>query len=595
MIPSIRPISYEENKEASDRYGRALFVYQNSDTGIRYPLFVRNLVDVERDPTSPAELKKIVHDVWTTLSTDDGIITSDLLRHTLGGRSPGDILLSELVERNPNTTKQIQNAKSLSTQPSIASSNQHPLSVFFASKFGVMVLRHLLDLPSQSMRQMKNPLLGHMSIQALDKAFVEAPSSCLYIRSLSSASRKKQNKNYTYERLIPSYKYGMSPLLKDANESLPSEDDFHMLNATNPDYTYIYGQVRSGYLGYFGNLFTSNEEFEERKNAIKASMTARENYARKNNTSYKPYQMYDSYAGQRDMSKALYEAILLDAPSYSVHSTLSAMKRNLIMLVYIGLSYLEYRKSPPNDQQGEDIKEICEDLGEAFLAYFRPSQGKKAQVSTRCPIKVAGASRRPYAKLEEKVMRWMDPDLRNKRWVEKLEGYGASREKLEVLEQMTDNTYHHLPIRNVLSGNDLMDGERHGLTDSFDEGDSLVMVPLQLNSYWDKQDMSGAPPKVIGGMWTHSNPYQMKMVPTYVCKASCIYGRKPGVEVESTEADKKDDKKIFDLVKGLLDCGMTREETYQNLSLNEKQRRVISEMLDSKEDESPAKRLKLCT
>ena len=138
-----------------------------------------------------------------------------------------------------------------------------------------------------------------------------------------------------------------------------------------------------------------------------------------------------------------------------------------------------------------------------------------------------------------------------------------------------------------------MDMERHGITDSFDKGDSLVAVPLVLGSYWEKQDMSGAPPKVMGGMWTHSNPYQVSVVPTFVCKASCIYGRKSGADVESQDTSRKDCEEIYEHAKGLLDCGMTSDETFLNLSLSEAQKRVVSEMLDQTNDESSSKKIKV--
>jgi hypothetical protein len=593
MIPSLRPISFEENKDAGDIHGRALFTVVDSDTCQTSTLFVGNLVDKEKDPNSSNLVKQVVADVWTTLSTDDGIITPDLLRHVLGGRSLGDILINELVEQNPNISKQNQNARRLSTQPIMKSTNTHPLSVFFSSKFGVMVLRHVLDLKAQSMKQMKKPGVGHTSIRSMNKRFIESPSNCLYVRSVKCGTRNKQKNLGAYVRLQPSYTFGMSPLLKNACASLPSEDAFQCLNVTNPDYTYIYGQIRSGYMSSLGNLFTSNKEYEERKNTIKASMAARENHALLNKTAYRPSQMYDSYAGQRDLDKALYEMTMFDAPPHSLLSTVCAMKRNIIILIYMGQSHLNCLDSRQGIQNG-DVKEICEELGEAFLTYFRPSHGKgKNQNQVRCPIKVAGESKRPYIRLDEKVMRRIEPDMRNKTWAEKLDSLGTSKERVAILEQMSDYTYQHLPIRNVLSGNDLMDLERKGITDSCDEGDSLVAVPMVLGSYWERQDMSGAPPKVMGGMWTHSSPYQASVIPTLVCKASCVYGRKPGVDLESQDTNRKECEEIYEHAKGLLDCGMTRDETFQNLSLSEAQKSVVSEMLDQAEEEPPSKKIKV--
>jgi len=201
-------------------------------------------------------------------------------------------------------------------------------------------------------------------------------------------------------------------------------------------------------------------------------------------------------------------------------------------------------------------------------------------------------SKRPYIRLDEKVMS-IEPDMGNKRWAEKLDMLGTTKDRLSIHEQMSDYTYQHLPIRNVLSGNDLMDMERHGITYSFDEGDSLVTVSLVLGSYWEKQDISGAPPEVMGGMWTHSSPYQVSVVPTFVYKASCIYGRKPGVDVDSQDTSRKDCEEIYEHAKGLLDCGMTREATFQNLSLSEAQKRVVSEMLDQTNDKSSSKKIKV--
>ena len=227
----------------------------------------------------------------------------------------------------------------------------------------------------------------------------------------------------------------------------------------------------------------------------------------------------------------------------------------------------------------------ADDLGEAFLSYFRPSQGKVVGQNTiRCPIKIARASRRPYIKLDEKVVRKIDPDLRNKRWTERLDMLGAPRDKLNILEQTTEYTYQNLPVKNVLSRNDLMDKERQGLTDGFDEADSLISVPMVLSSYWDKEDMVGAAPKVMGGVWTHSSPYQLTVVPTYVCKSSCIYGRKSGGDVESQETERKDYQEIVEHARGLLDCGMSREETFQTLSLTEVQKKAVLEILNDIEE-----------
>ena len=142
------------------------------DTDEASTLFVRNLVEKEKDPNSSKFLRQVIEDVWRTLSTDNGIITPDLLCHVLGGMSFGDILINELVEKNPTPSKQISSVRCQSTQSAIKSANIHPLSVFFCSKFGVMVLMHVLDLKTQNMKQMKKAGVGYMSIRSMNKRFI---------------------------------------------------------------------------------------------------------------------------------------------------------------------------------------------------------------------------------------------------------------------------------------------------------------------------------------------------------------------------------------------------------------------------------------
>ena len=253
-------------------------------------------------------------------------------------------------------------------------------------------------------------------------------------------------------------------------------------------------------------------------------------------------------------------------------------------------SFLSYRKSKKDLPQ--DIDEICAGLGEAFLGYFRPYQGKEmSQTKIRCPMKISTISRRPYLKLEEKVMRPLpESKFRNKQWGNKLNFLQVEEDTIQLLEEQNTMSYKFLPIQNVLSGNELQNSERVKLT-NMEELDSLVTFPLMLSSYWMKDNGCWAAPKVNGGVWTQGSLYTANTLPMHVCKATSIYGKRPTGDDQVT--GEKQSNELLESVKNLIALGMSKQEVFESLSLRDSQKENVEKMLESDVESQPCKKSKL--
>ena len=589
LLPAIRPVSVTENKEYGSQYGRSVFAVRSTETNSFEPLFVRNLVSKERESTTSDSVRRVIASIWDTLSLDSCSITPALLRHALDITKSDDCDLGELMRRTNYSLKTIQNAKALSLQPSMKSPNQDALSLLLHSKLGVMMLRHLIDLPWQNMRPMMSDELGSQSIGALNRNFLESPACCLYAKNISCDTVGEIKPTSLYVRTKPQLSFAIPSLLSSASVNLPSEDVLRSFNAGKPDYCYVYGQMMSGYAGCFGNLSVDDNEKAKRRENIQASWAARENFARQSNDQYSAPKWFDSYAGASEIEEATYQIVMSDAPPHSVLSTISAMKRNLLILAYMCQSHMR-SSSEMNDIQ--DTEEMCQDLAEALTRYFL---GTNTQFfPTKCPLKVPTSSRCPYLKLQQNVIKKGFSSHRNQSWIGMLSRTGADKEKIARMEKLTEGTYVNLPFTNALSGMNLTERDRLAITESSEESESLIAVAMSLYSYCSLKS-GGEPPKIVGGMRTQTSPFQSVVTPLFVCKASLIYGKKLSMEGDGFQVGMNDLERIVKQVEMLCKAGMSKEEAYDVLSLTEEQKEGVRGMQKSGSDmEQPTKRMRTC-
>ena len=584
ILPSIRPITFAENKDNGNTQGRAIFVVQCN--GSETALFVRNLVNIESAENTQSDVQKVINDLFEMLSIPSCAMTPDLLKHVLHDDRRNEPDLVDLMNKSNNSFKTIQSAKTLVLETSMESTNTDLMSSFLHSKFGVMVLRHLLDLPWQNMRPMKNEELGRQCIEALNRSYLESPACCLYVNEVHCDVVGEIKPSSLYMRTKPRIQCGVPPLLSDTAVNTPSVETIKSFNALKPDYCYVYGQTMSGYVGNFGNLYTTAEEKAKRKDKIHAAWTTRESFAKQSNDAYSAPKWYDTYAGVDNIADAQYQMVMLDAPPHSVLSTVSAMKRNLIILAYMLLSI---RRCSP---QSDNLHETLQDMAEGVIGYFM--QGKGVMPPTKCPLKVPTTSRCPYLKVEQSVVKRGFQSTRNQSWVGMLRRQGVDEAKTTLLEDLTEGSYQSLPFVNVLSGMNLTEKDRMAITDSNEESESFISLPLSLYSYCSLKN-GPETPKVVGGLRTQTSPFQVSnLACVHVIKSTCLYGRKLSLEGDGFQAGLKDVDRIAKQVNMLCKVGLSSEEAYDMLSLTEEQKLAMRQVQDEEQQEPPEKRMRTC-
>ncbi len=583
MFSHIVPVTVAQNVDAGETNGRALFsVLTGEPDANNVPLFIGNLVELERDPTTPDRVRSTIEGIWDCLSVEDCFVTPDLLRKVLD-RAYENGSFIDLVAKCTTKGKlglAVRNLVSKGTKRK----GGDLLESFLNSNLGIMMLRHIIDLPWQNMRQMKQNVIGEESINALDRSFLESPTCCLYVKGLTCSLLGNGQTQSAYMRTKPRFKFGIPSLFNRSDSCLPQQTSILGVNEAKTDHCYIYGQMTSGFTGFLGNLYSDAQEFAARKDAIVDAWNNRESFAKQSGNQYIQPKWYDNYAGQDSLTKASYHMVVLDAPPHSKLSTLAAMKRNIILFLCMCKGYLACEDRVGNNDEEDFLEDMAEAIGQYFIS------GINGMTGTKCPLRVSSSTKSPYMKMEESVVGKHGASYGSRHWVSKLQRMGVSKEKIQMFEQLTEGGYHHIPFVNVLSGVSLTERERVSLNDPQEESDSLVVVPLSPYAYMSIPNTTGEPPKLIGGIRYQLSPFQNMVTPVYVCKSSLLYGRKNLAEAEHGSMIEEDVRKISQRVMMLCGSGMSREEAFSILSLDEEKVQVIEAFLDADIQEPEAKR-----
>lgn len=520
--------------------GKGLFSVDGED------LYVRNIVQEERGAYPSSEKRKAIENFFSLLSIPEAHLTDQILRRALDF---GDNTSFSEIFGAESTIAAIMKTRNYLPTKITETDEDWLLKEFLGSQVGILLIRHLIDLPSLKTRERSNDELASMALKNLEDIYISSPNSSLYVTNVKAEVVSSKNTRYRRTRAV--YTYGEG-------------DD----RTGNNVYT-LSGAI-TNYMGHLGNFCPSQEEFERRKEAILAGWNLRERF-REGDSSYVAPKWFDSYAGVPDILNAKYQYNSVDPPAISVYSSLATMKTNLILFLYIIRVLIE-------DYFDESkIKEdLLFDVAFAAIQYFLPTSN-----NTKSPLKIAKRTRFPYIKVEEAVAR-KGIKIRMDCWNGHFERRGLSPSEIQQIQRMEDSrdgdyTYQNLRMINVMSGNELSQQERIALSknvENTEESDSLFISPLLFYSYKDNMD-SDKRPKICAGLSTQISPYQKTIYPIFICKSSLIYKK---IEREINYIPERA-KEIVEQIKMIQDKGIDVHEAFQILSIPEDQKESLLALL----------------
>ena len=573
-----KPVSIHHNTEL----GRAFFSVESGNGNV--DLFCKNIYDLEKDESSSKPVQTIIGSIWDILQIPGCYVSVDILREVFNFKSNetfSDHFFGNDISVGKTTKKLHRLVKEKVFHYNNATNKKDSLlEKFVQSQLGILMLRHMIDLPGIKMKELEYNLLSEEALNGIENAFVKSPYCCFYVNDIQVDAPESKEKKY--RRTRPIFLFERKNILQEEIEC--RERGKQLL----PGVCYVFGSILSGYLGHTGNFYVTDEEFESRKKIIQSAWNNKEQYQKRNGSSYSIPKWYDSYAGAHLLDIAKYQAILSDAPPNSKYSTLSAMKRNLIILLYICHIYLAHKK----DIAEESMEELLEDMAESVAQYFLPT-------STKSPLKMSSTSKCHYLKCEESVLR-PGMGISMDCWSAHLERRGLDSLKLKELETISCNAeycYQNIKMLNCLSGREFSEEDRLSLSKQNktekDESESMAVFPIMLYSYMNTTDMNDKRSKVGCGMATQISPFQNSLIPLYICKSSFLYGNK---KAQNDEVDKdiigKDLYDIMQKVNMLCENGYSKEESYQLLSLSSNDCELINEILTKEDDEPSSKKMK---
>lgn len=553
------------------------------DDGKDQVVTTRNIVKLEKNKDTPISVTEAIDGIWKTLSIENCHITADVLRlvfdyeNVLKEEETFSHLISQKCGNDADKSAPI--TMELACQSLLPCKTNDLLEHFVKSKLGVLLLR---DMVNVSQYRHRRPLpLACSVLKALDRQYIESPYSCCYVTGIN-LEVIDTNKTGKYVRSKPKFVYGKNELLQTANADIPTQKQFDEANVKGSDTFYTYGQILSCRLGHMGDYADSEEEFQRKKQSIEQRWSERESYATLAGQTFSKPKWYDSYAGTRELTQAKYKLVLSDAPSLSVFSTLSAMKRNVITFLYMAMVFREFSCDHGDTISKEDLKW----MGQKFSRYF--INDETLQKSYKAPIRIPHSKRSTYMKIDDLVFHMRNGPVLRMDERKKLLEKGVTEELVGRAENLQNKVYKHVDILNIYSKLPLTEKERQSLSGDGEERDSLVVVPFTLGSY---QEMSVCKStiKFIGGIKERINYYEM---PVWVAKSSLLYERstKEASRILSSGKRLHQDEAVADakeMVYTLLSNGYLLDEACNMLSLSDKAK---EELRCETEGEPPQKK-----
>ena len=564
--------------------GRAFFSIEIGENIVT--LFIRNIYNLERDSSQSPIVRTVIESIWDILQIPGCYVTADLLREAFKFETDetfanyfysDDMTVGRITKMMHAFVKDIPHINHCDVKDKA----EVVLQKFINSKLGILLLRHMVDLPSSTTRDMANTLLSEESLINIERVFVKSPYCCFYVNNIQTDVLETKDKKYIRTR--PIYTFEKKRILNKDIE-LKDHGKKQLTGAC-----YLLGTLMSGYMGHTGNYYADQDEYEFRRDAILSAWKSKENFVSRTTATYSSPKWYDTYAGSNNLSESKYQAVMSDAPINSIYSTLSAIKRNLIVLLYICRLFLAQKKCMSN----ADIDDLLEEMAEYVSQYF--SHG-----ATKSPLKLSNASKSYYMRCDEPVFRnGVDMDVNI--WTTYIERMGLDdRKHADLMRTSKDSgmsCYQNIRMVNCLSGRELNEADRLSMcknekkrTDR-DESDSIILIPAMLYSYLNTKDTTDRQHKIVCGMATQISPQQNTITPFYVCKASFLYGNKVK-QMSMVDDLHQDTCEIIRQIDILCNNGHTRDEAYQLLSLTTAECEKIDEILAADDFEPVSKKQK---
>lgn len=532
------------------------------DDGKEQVVTTHNIVPLERNSKTPSAVHQAIEGIWDTLSIDNCHVTPPVLRLVFDYGNEEGTFSQMLSQCNNDADKLAPIAMEMACQPLLPSQTNDLMEHFIKSKLGIFLLRDMVNIAVSHHRR---PLpLASTVLKALDRQYIESPYSCCYVKGICM-DVVEMKKTAKYVRSKPRFVYGKNDFFQTATADVPCEKQFEEVNSRGCDTFYTYGQILSSMLGHMGDFVESEEEFQRKKEHIEKRWVERESYATMAGQSFSKPKWYDSYAGMRDLSPAKYKLVLTAAPSLSIFSALSSMKRNIITFLYMAMAFREFSCSHRDVIKEEDLKW----MGQKFSRYF--INDETLVKSYKSPLRLPHSKRSPYMKIEELVFHMTTGATFKFGESKKLMEKGVKEDVISIAEKMKDRAYKNMAILNVYSSLGLSESERCSLSTDGIDRDSVVLLPITLGSY---EEMSGSKNtiKFIGGIKDRIGFYEM---PVWVAKSTLLYEKLIKESVMTLSSGKRvhQDEAVADarqMVHTLLSNGYPFGEVCNMLSLSEK-------------------------
>lgn len=493
--------------------GRPFFRILEDDSEV--VLHTRNIRTLEESIESSLAVKTVISDIWNLLELPKSYIDVNLLQRVFEF-TDNNSLSSYARQRGIKIAKAARDLICESVDEEI---NASPFERFMKSDLVLYILRDLVDLPFQTKNKSLQPLpISQQLLERMDKRFLESPLCCLHVNNVSCK---------IVEGHVPrsTASYEMQP--KSSVLGYNINDTQIMSKCTT---VYFYGQHLSSYCSLTGNFYSDPMEFKRRKDSI----LNRWDMIQSHNPNFKKPKWFDNYAGVADPKSAAIQLVMADASPVSKLTTLSAIKKNLIVFAYICQSILKFNAIPGSSLYTK--QPTTEDFVESLLEFFY----KTETTGVTCPLK-RNSSGGYYMKIQENLL-IPGADNVTQKTVDQLEKLGADMNKTTAIVSIKGRSYNHVSLVNGLTYLEMNEKERCALSESIDEMASLLLVPVNLTSYENTR------PVFLAGMLRRNKMVYEKPLPIVVGKASLLYGKEPDVPnpfifVHQT----KDEKELQDI------------------------------------------------
>ena len=543
-------------------------------------LTTSNIVEIEKSPATPQQVKWFIGKIWETLALPGCSIDTDLLRYVMDFESgcEGNATFWDRTSDVRESGKKIgKRANSWVLECGMPPKSNDYMENFFRSKLGILFLRGMIHLSSMWTPPQKTGKISQHLLDSMDKQFMQSPLCCLFVKDIQvevstpGSGKSAVRTNVKMKRAVPD-------LVADFAPETPS---YETLEKAPADSFSVYGQLMSGYAGCLGDYYCSADEYETRKRGIEHNWKAMESRNQYESTK-KKYKWFDNFAGTEHFGKAAIKLIVMDSPPVSLWATLSNIKRNLLCLAYMCRVYMASVRDNRSSlySNSSDRKELLTDMAEFVTSFF--TEDASLALTNNFPLRISKQIKMPYLSLKDYMVKPMG-GLDSMQFLKKIQNLGiTSQDVLHTLSNTEGKTITHVPFYNALSKCEMSHQERVSLTDrGHEENRSLVLVPIKLSS-WEQNTCC----KFSAGVktWFGNSPNYGVLVG----KSSMLFDKNDSAS--STISADEQIQQLAESYKLLIDDGMTSDEAATAMSLTSQQQEKVVQYLESNDDEMPAKR-----